>query len=122
MLARRARILVVEDDDSTRDMLADTLSDADYYVAGADRSAHALDAVRAQAPDLVILDLMMPEVDGVQVLTRIRGAGYTMPVLVVTGLAPPLAGFEGATAVLRKPFELDVFLATVARLLGPPEE
>jgi hypothetical protein len=38
------------------------------------------------------------------------------------GLAPPLAGFEGATAVLRKPFELDVFLATVARLLGPPEE
>lgn len=111
------RVLIIEDDPATRDVLAAALSAQGYYVSGLDRSPGALDAVRAQRPDLVLTDVMMPEVDGVQVITRLRGAGYTGPLLVVTALRLPDTRLAGADAVLGKPFELETLQATVRQLL-----
>lgn len=115
----RPRILLVEDDDSLRDVMADTLTQEGYYVAGIDGGAGALDSIRAQRPQLVVLDVVMPQLDGIQVLAQLRAVGYTMPVLMITGLPLTDARLDGADMVLQKPFDLDVFLATVRRLLGP---
>lgn len=115
----RPRLLIVEDDDDLRAVLADALTAAGYYVAGQDSGADALDSVRAQRPQLIVLDVMMPGLDGIQVLAELRAVGYTMPVIMITGMPLTDARLDGASAVLQKPFDLEDFLATVRRLLGP---
>lgn len=119
---RGIRILIIEDDDAQREVLAQTLSEAGYYVSGLWRSPGTLDSVRAQRPDLVITDMRMPEVDGVQVLTRLRGSGYAGRVLVLSGFVRDGDLFEGADAAMAKPWDREALLATVARLIGPAKE
>jgi DNA-binding response OmpR family regulator len=116
------RVLLIEDDDAHRAVVADTLAAEGYYVAGLDQSAGTLDSVRAQRPDLVITDMRMPDVDGVQVLTRLRGAGYTGRVLVLSAFVRDGDRFEGADATMAKPWDREALLATVARLIGPARE
>jgi CheY-like chemotaxis protein len=116
------RVLLIEDDDDQRAVLADTLAAEGYYVAGLDQSAGTLDSVRAQRPDLVITDMRMPDVDGVQVLTRLRGAGYTGRVLVLSAFVQDGDPFVGAEATLAKPWDRETLLATVVRLIGPAKE
>jgi len=80
------RILVVEDDEATREMLQRTLLRAGWSVAAAENGRAALDRLAQQTPDVVILDLMMPEMDGFQFLEELRAqpAWRKLPVLVVT--------------------------------------
>jgi signal transduction histidine kinase/CheY-like chemotaxis protein len=80
------RILVVEDDEATREMLQRTLLKAGWSVAAAENGRVALDRLAEQTPDVVILDLMMPEMDGFQFLDKLRTrpAWRKLPVLVVT--------------------------------------
>lgn len=114
------RVLVVDDDAAVRAVLADVLADAHYYVAALDDGAGVLDALRAQQPDLLILDLAMHGVDGVQILAQLRALDNPVPVLVVTAL--PMADpphIPGASAVLQKPFDTQALVAVVARLIGP---
>lgn len=115
----RPRVLIVEDDDALRAVLADALTAEGYYVAGIDGGRGVLDSVRAQRPQMLVLDVLMPGLDGIQVLAELRAVGYTMPVLMITGLPLTDARLDGADAVLQKPFGLEDFLATVRRLLGP---
>jgi signal transduction histidine kinase/CheY-like chemotaxis protein len=79
-------VLVVEDDPATRDVLRRTLERDGWVVWEAENGRAGLDAVRRQAPDLVLLDLMMPEMDGFEFVSRLRRteAGRRIPVVVVT--------------------------------------
>jgi signal transduction histidine kinase/DNA-binding response OmpR family regulator len=86
--AKDYKILVVEDDDSTRDMISRTLAKEGWQVDSAVNGRVGLEQVSASHPDLILLDLMMPEMDGFQFLNELRKteAGRSIPVLVVTAL------------------------------------
>ena len=79
----QANILVVEDDESLADWICDYLSDHGYQVTHADRGDTALDLIRSDEPDLVLLDIMLPVKDGFEVCRQAR-AFYANPILMMT--------------------------------------
>jgi two-component system, OmpR family, response regulator MprA len=122
------RILVVEDDRSVRDALDRALRAQDYDVVTAEDGLAALAAVDRHDPDLVVLDLGLPGVDGLSVCRRLRADGDDRPVLVLTARAEVddrVTGLDvGADDYLVKPFALDELLARIRALLrriAPPE-
>lgn len=127
---RALRVLVVDDDAGVRQMIADALAAEHYQVQAAQDGREAIAQAKRQRPDLILLDVNMPQVDGWEVLESLRAtAGRQTPVVVMT------AGFEaqdralatGAQGYLGKPFELDDLLSIVEahaglRLRGGMEE
>jgi DNA-binding response OmpR family regulator len=118
-------VLVVEDDDSIRDLLERALSDAAYQVSTAMSGARALESMYAHLPDLLVLDLMMPDMNGWELLREMAQSRElaSVPILVVsaasaTGLRE--AQDLGAPVFLPKPFELDDLLSEVERLTTRP--
>jgi two-component system response regulator MprA len=106
-------ILLVEDDEDVRDMLALTLEVNGFEVTTAEHGARALECLARRRPCMMILDLVMPGIDGREVLARMREQHYELPVVVISALdAPPP---EGIVATLRKPFETQALLALAAR-------
>src|SRR5678810_993199 len=83
-----ARILVVDDEDDIRTILVVTLRRAGYEVASAGDGVEAVEAIQRQAPDLILLDVMMPRADGLETLKRIRQHAPTahVPVIMLTCL------------------------------------
>jgi two-component system response regulator MprA len=117
----RSRVLVVDDDLDVRDSLRRALGYAGYTVSTAANGADALSAV-AQAPvDLIILDVLMPMLNGIDTCRALRGRGVATPVLVLTArdaVDDRVAGLEaGADDYLVKPFALRELLARVNALL-----
>ena len=116
-----AHILIVDDDKSTISALRRTLVYAGYQVSIAANGENALSIVQSRVPDLVILDLMLPGIDGLEVCSRLRSAGDDISVLMLTArdtVADRVAGFEtGADDYLVKPFALEELLARVKALL-----
>jgi CheY-like chemotaxis protein len=118
-----ARILVVDDEDDIRTILVVTLRRAGYEVASAGDGVEAVEAIQRQAPDLILLDVMMPRADGLETLKRIRQHAPTahVPVIMLTarsGLTDKMRGFErGVDDYVGKPFEPAEVLARVAALL-----
>jgi two-component system, OmpR family, response regulator len=117
-----ARVLVVDDEATIRDLLSGSLRFAGYDVATAASGAEALRAAASSRPDLVLLDVMMPDGDGFEVARRMRAAGGPeIPVIFVTARAEVLdrlAGFEiGADDYVIKPFSLDEVCARVRAVL-----
>jgi len=109
-------ILVVEDDPDILEAICDILLDEGYRVARARDGLSALDRVRAERPSLVLLDLMMPVMDGPEFARalRSRGADGEVPLLVITADGnPERAGEAGADAVLPKPFAAEALLELV---------
>jgi DNA-binding response OmpR family regulator len=115
------RILAVDDDPSIRSFLKRGLSYEGYAVDVAESGEEALSIARDRAPDLMILDVMMPGIDGFEVLRRMRAAGDGVPVIMLTGKDAPsdqVAGLEiGADDYVIKPISFDVLLARVRALL-----
>jgi sigma-B regulation protein RsbU (phosphoserine phosphatase) len=117
------RILVVDDEADISTILTVTLRRAGYEVSSAADGIEAIEAIRRQAPDLVLLDIMMPRADGLETLRRIREHGPTaqVPVIMMTAkaaLADKMKGFErGADDYVAKPFEPAEMLARVQTLL-----
>lgn len=115
------RVLLVEDDATLRAQLRTGLQDAGYAVDEADngRDAHHLGA--HEAFDAVILDLGLPVLDGISVLKRWRGAGLTLPVLILTARDSwheKVAGIDaGADDYLAKPFHMEELLARLRALI-----
>src|SRR5277367_1025119 len=115
------RILVVEDEKRIADFLCRGLYGAGYAVDAAPTGAHALENVYSTDYDLVILDLMLPDMDGLQVLDRIRSRKSGPPVLILSArgtLDDRVHGLEqGADDYLVKPFAVVELLARVRALL-----
>jgi two-component system response regulator QseB len=111
------RILLVEDDDLLASGIRDTLERARYAVEWVADGAHAIAALQTNAFDLVILDLGLPGLDGIEVLKRVRAGGATTPVLILSArdTAPDrVLGLDaGADDYLIKPFDVDELLARV---------
>lgn len=120
------RLLVVEDDPQVRAMLSRALRYEGFEVASACDGGEALAALRADPPDLVLLDLLLPDADGVELCTRLRADGDQVPVLMVTardGVSDRVAGFEaGADDYIVKPFSTAELVARVRALLRRARE
>jgi CheY-like chemotaxis protein len=117
------RILVVDDDPAIRDVVADILAMSNYQVDTASNGAEALDCVRSLRPSAVLLDLMMPVMDGWEFLRHCRTEPPCAPVPVAimsaARNASSVAVELGAQGFLPKPFELDAVLDVVDRLVQP---
>jgi two-component system, OmpR family, response regulator MprA len=116
-----AHILIVDDDARVTSALRRTLAYEGYQLSVAENGERALSLARAKQPDLVILDLMLPGMDGLEVCRRLRAAGEGIAVLMLTArdaVADRVAGLEtGADDYLVKPFALEELLARVKALL-----
>ena len=116
-----AQILIVDDDSRVTGALRRTLAYEGYQVSVAGNGEQALMVARTKPPDLVILDLMLPGIDGLEVCRRLRSAGDSIAVLMLTArdaVVDRVAGLEtGADDYLVKPFALEELLARVKALL-----
>jgi two-component system, OmpR family, response regulator MprA len=128
MAASSARVLVVDDDPKILSLLRRGLSFEGYAVTTAEDGPGALTAARDQPPDLVVLDVMMPGLDGLEVCRRLRAGAEDVPILMLTArdtVPDRVAGLDaGADDYLVKPFAFDELLARVRALLrrSRPEE
>ena len=113
-------ILVVEDDPQIRDLVRLTLEDAGHRVEAVDTATAALAWLEHRRPDLIVLDLMLPEVNGIVFAERLRALGLRprIPILVLSAVSQVLykAGWIEAEGCLAKPFAVTALLDEVDRL------
>jgi len=118
-----ARVLVVDDEVSIRDLLEYGLGQAGFAVRGVADGREALDAVRAWAPEVIVLDVMLPEIDGFTLLPALRRL-TDVPILMLsakTETAEKVAGLaRGADDYIGKPFELEELVARLQSALRRP--
>lgn len=121
-----ARILLVEDDDIVRQVLSRALTRAGHEVFEASHGREALERRREVAPDLIILDMIMPEKEGLETIRDLRRAGVKTPVIAISGGGKimavnylSVARAFGAARVLAKPFGPAELLRDVDALLAP---
>jgi excisionase family DNA binding protein len=116
-----ARILVIDDDETICSLFKETLEDAGYRVTTVNDSYKALELVKKENYDLVFLDLKMPEMDGAELLGKIRAVNPEMPVTVVTGYSESDLMMKalnyGPLGVMKKPFKGSDVLTTVRNYL-----
>ncbi|MEW6273162.1 MAG: UDP-3-O-acyl-N-acetylglucosamine deacetylase, partial [Thermodesulfobacteriota bacterium] len=115
-------ILVVDDEEQIRQSLRGVLSDEGFAVLEAGDGRRALELLRSGSPDLVILDVWLPEIDGIALLEQIKSAHPDLPVIIICGHANIEAAVRatrlGASDFIEKPFSLDALLGSIERALG----
>lgn len=119
------KVLVVDDEPAITEAVCEALELAGYQVAAAFDGQQALDAIERDRPDLVVMDVLMPRVDGLQALKALRDDPATrgLPVILLTVLGADRDVVEGvkagATMYLTKPVEASKIIALVSAILGP---
>jgi CheY-like chemotaxis protein len=117
-------VLVGDDDPAIRELLSDVLAEAGFRSVRATNGEEVMDLAVRQKPALIVLDVIMPKMDGYTTLTRLRGNRVTrdIPVVILTGQPGPiyqtLSYGAGATAHITKPFSPRQLMDTVERVLG----
>ena len=116
------RVLLVDDDAGIRHLLARVLSTIGCTVVTASDGVEALEGVSSQAFDLVISDVVMPKLDGVQLAARLRASQPHVPVLLISGFSDALAAnpLPPGTTFLAKPVDIAHFTTAVRQLLEAP--
>src|SRR3954463_6657771 len=116
-----AHLLIVDDEDNLRSMLAAALRHHGFQVSTAENGREALDLIPRDHPDLVLLDVMMPELDGFEVVRRLRADGDRTPVLFLTARDATDDKVRGLTLggddYLQKPFSLEELAARANAVL-----
>lgn len=119
-----AKVLVIDDDQGIRHLLDTLLSRKGYDVVLADGGRKGLELICRERPDVVVLDLKMPEMDGVTVLQQIRRLNSDQPVIILTGAATPEREQQvcalGVTEFVEKEFSLHRLGDALKRLLKTP--
>ena len=121
----RIKILIVEDEKMLAEILSDTLSDRNFDVHLAYDGIHALEAIKKEPFDVIVSDVMMPNLDGYSLAKKLRNEGYNTPILFLTALSATedvVKGFEtGGNDFLKKPFAIDELIVRVKALAGRAE-
>ena len=112
-------VLIVEDDHNLRAVIRMVLEQAHYEVVEARHGAAALELMESEMPDLVLADLRMPLMSGVELIERMRSGPRTasVPIVLLSGLLPEPEVARLASAVVAKPFEPADLLAAISRSL-----
>lgn len=121
-MERKIEILLVEDERMLAEILCDTLSDREFEVTLAYDGKQALEMMHNRAFDIVVTDVMMPNIDGFTLVKQLRSEGYNIPILFLTARSATedvVHGFEvGANDFLKKPFAIDELIVRVKALVG----
>lgn len=116
--ARAGHVLIVDDETAIRELLADVLSAEGYQVTTASNGSAALALIDGYVPDVILLDLMMPVMDGFKFRAQQLGRPElaTIPVIILSAMYNPAADSDGLRphAFLSKPFDLDCVVSAVA--------
>ncbi|WP_236668008.1 MULTISPECIES: response regulator transcription factor [unclassified Nonomuraea] len=116
-----ARLLIVEDDPNILELLAASLRFAGFDVTTAKSGLHAVAAVQRHRPDLVVLDVMLPDLDGFEIVRRLRGGGLRTPVVFLTARDETEDKIRGLTIggddYVTKPFSLEEVIARIHAVL-----
>jgi len=115
-------VLVVDDEPTLRSILVDVLVDEGYAVVTARDGQEALEIFARDAPDLVLMDVMMPRMDGPTAVRALRALpnGTTVPIVLASAVMSSDGLDLGIDGFLRKPFELDDLLQLIGRLVDVP--
>ena len=122
------KILVVDDDPGVRELCNMVLTNEGFTVLQAEDAASGIQTARDQMPDLVLLDWMLPGLDGMDALRALKGSSKTrqIPIVMLTALdglpQVTMATFSGADGYVTKPFEVDDLLSLIRRFTEKPPE
>ncbi|GGF89908.1 response regulator transcription factor [Paenibacillus abyssi] len=120
-MEQQERLLVIEDEDSIARILQLELEHEGYTVGRAENGRLGLEMAMSGEWDLLLLDVMLPELNGIEVLRRLRNAGNPIPIILLTArdtVPDKVSGFEhGANDYITKPFAMEELLARVRNLL-----
>src|ERR1035437_9401013 len=118
-------VLVVDDEPHMRRILEIMLRKSGHLVYAAGNGREALDILRDNPVDLVITDMRMPEMDGIELLTRLREDGAEVPVIVITAHGSVESAVDamkrGASDYILRPFDIDALEVAIARVLNDAE-
>ena len=120
-----AKILVIDDEQSIRNLLDTLLRRKGYDVVLAESGQKGLEIFRRERPDVLVLDLKMPGMDGLTVLQQVHSLNPTQPVIILTGAGTPEAERQaralGVTEYVEKEFSLHLLGDALKRLLNNPD-
>ena len=113
-------ILVVDDNDGVRRVISEILRVEGYLIESAASGAEALEAIRRIEPDVIVLDMMMPDMAGVEALRTVRREGVRSRIVAVSGMSYLLEAAKraGAHEILLKPMSPQDLVAAIERVLG----
>ena len=121
-MSNKIKILIAEDEQMLAEILSDTLSDRDFDVHLAYDGLQALNAARKEPYDVIVSDIMMPNLDGYSLAKKLRAEGYNAPILFLTARSATedvVKGFEcGGNDFLKKPFAIDELIVRIKALAG----
>ena len=121
-MSNNIKILIVEDEQMLAEILSDTLSDRNFDVHHAYDGVQALEAVKRESFDVIVSDIMMPNLDGYSLAKKLRAEGYNTPILFLTARSATedvVKGFEtGGNDFLKKPFAIDELIVRIKALAG----